>query len=435
MNMAQLMDMPRIFTALAEWAACLVYILLLKKRISGIRLAAGSALMLGLLILLQYLAGLLPLWLWLAGMLAAAVVMYLNILLLCVLSPGDALYLCVRAFVLAEFTASLGWQFYVWLAVHTGRTGILASCTVMSAVYAAVFTVCLNLEKRHLPKDEELYVNRREMLASSSIALSAFLMSNLSFVIKDSPFSTAAGSILYVRTLVDFGGLVMLFAQQDKREEMRMRNENQAMNVVLQRQYEQYQLARSNMEFLKREFHDLKHYMIAIRSEQDPEKREHYLSEMENAIRMQEALTDTGNSVLDVMLTTKSAYCLQHGITFSCMANGRLLDFMDVKDICSIFGNALDNAIECVVKNEDPQKRLVNLSMFTQGRFLMIQFENYSEKELILENSLPRTTKENRSLHGYGLKSIRQAASNYGGTMTLHHNNSWFTLQVLIPLK
>ena len=182
-------------------------------------------------------------------------------------------------------------------------------------------------------------------------------MSNLSFVIKDSPFSTAAGSILYVRTLVDFGGLVMLFAQQDKREEMRMRNENQAMNVVLQRQYEQYQLARSNMEFLKREFHDLKHYMIAIRSEQDPEKREHYLSEMENAIRMQEALTDTGNSVLDVMLTTKSAYCLQHGITFSCMANGRLLDFMDVKDICSIFGNALDNAIECVVKNEDSRKR------------------------------------------------------------------------------
>lgn len=435
MNMAQLMDMPRIFTALAEWGACLVYILLLRKKVSGIRLAAGSALMPGLFILLQYLAGLLPLWLWLAGMLAAAVIMYLNIALLCDVSAADTLYLCVRAFVLAEFTASLGWQFYVWLAVHTGRADIFAASAVMSAVYAAVFTLYFNLEKKHLQAEEELYINRREMLASASIALSAFLMSNLSFVIQDSPFSTGYGSILYVRTLVDFGGLVMLFAQQDKREEMRMRSENQAMNVVLQRQYEQYQLARSNMEFLKKEFHDLKHYMIAIRSEQDPQKREHYLSQMEDAIHMQEALTDTGNGVLDVMLTTKSAYCIQHGITFSCMADGRLIDFMDVKDICSIFGNALDNAIECVEKNEDPQKRLVNLSMYTQGRFLMIQFENYSEKELILENSLPRTTKENRSLHGYGLKSIRQAAGNYGGTMTLHHNDSWFTLQVLIPLR
>lgn len=435
MNMAELMDTPRLFTALAEWAACLVYIMILKKRFSGGCTAAGCAVMLALQVLLQYLAGLLPLYLWLAGMIAAMALMYLNLLLLCLLSAADALFLCVRAFVLAEFTASLGWQVYVWFAVRYGRNSNSAALAIMLAVYLAVYLVYYKLEKKHLPGNEKLYVNRREMLASASIALSAFLMSNLSFVVQDSPFSTAAGSILYVRTLVDFGGLVMLFAQQDKREEMRMRGENQAMNAVLQRQYEQYRLSCSNMEFLKREFHDLKHYMIAIRAEQDPVKKEHYLSEMENAIRMQEALTNTGNSVLDVVLTTKSAYCVQHGISFSCMADGRLLDFMDVKDICSVFGNALDNAIECVEKYRDPQKRLINLSIFRKGQLLMIQFENYSEDEFILEDALPRTTKENRSLHGYGLKSIRQAAHNYGGTMTVHFKDSWFTLQVLLPLR
>ena len=78
------------------------------------------------------------------------------------------------------------------------------------------------------------------------------------------------------------------------------------MNIVLQRQYDQYRLSIDNIELLRREFHDLKHYMIAIRSEQDPKKKEQYLLEMEEAIHTQEALTNTGNSVLDVVLTTKA---------------------------------------------------------------------------------------------------------------------------------
>mgnify|MGYP000417679273 CR=1 FL=1 len=117
----------------------------------------------------------------------------------------------------------------------------------------------------------------------------------------NTPFSSATSSILYVRTLVDFGGLVMLFSMQEKREELRMRSENQAMNILLQRQYDQYRLSIDNIELLRREFHDLKHYMIAIRSEQDPKKKEQYLSEMEEAIHTQEAFTNTGNSVLDVV--------------------------------------------------------------------------------------------------------------------------------------
>ena len=49
-------------------------------------------------------------------------------------------------------------------------------------------------------------------------------------------------------------------------------------------------------------------------------------------------------------LQRKSLYCNKHGIIFTCVADGTLLDFMDVMDICSIFGNALDNAIECEMK-------------------------------------------------------------------------------------
>ena len=40
-----------------------------------------------------------------------------------------------------------------------------------------------------------------------------------------------------------------------------------------------------------------------------------------------------------------------------------------------------------------------------------------------------------RSSHGgYDLKSVRAAAQRYGGTLTLHWENNWFTLRVLLPI-
>lgn len=306
----------------------------------------------------------------------------------------------------------------------------------MLLLYTGIYIGYYFLERGHFPTDERLLVNGKELLSAILIALGAFAISNISFVMPNTPFSSATSSILYVRTLVDFGGLVMLFSMQEKREELRMRSENQAMNIVLQRQYDQYRLSIDNIELLRREFHDLKHYMIAIRSEQDPKKKEQYLLEMEEAIHTQEALTNTGNSVLDVVLTTKSTYCMQKHITFTCMADGKLISFMHVKDICSIFGNALDNAIECVSQFDDPEKRLITLSMYQKNQLLMIQCENYTETSLSLKpDQLPTTTKQNAGYHGYGLKSIQQAARKYGGSMTLHAEDNWFILQVLIPVE
>lgn len=435
MTLLELIDTPRAYTALAEWAACLIYILLAKRTLQGRKLVLSLTGMLLVFLLYQWIAGMLPLSLWIAAMGGAVLLMFGCIFLLCDLVPLDALFLCVRAFVLAELSTSFAWQLYVWWAMKTQQTSLVVSTVMIVICYGVIFVIYFFLERDHIPHEDGLQVGRKEMVGAATIALGAFAMSNLSFVAPNTPFSTATGSILYVRTLIDFGGLVMLFSQQDKREEFRMRSENQAFNIVLQRQYDQYRLAQDNIDLLRREFHDLKHYMIAIRSETDPRRREHYLGELEQAIMMQEALTDTGNKVLDVILSTKSSYCIQKKITFSCLADGTLVDFMDVKDICSIFGNAVDNAIECVEQYDDPEKRLIQLSMYQKNQLLMIQVENYCDTELSPSGALPGTTKKNSAYHGYGLKSIQRAAEKYNGSITLQAKDHWFTLQILMTAK
>jgi sensor histidine kinase regulating citrate/malate metabolism len=177
----------------------------------------------------------------------------------------------------------------------------------------------------------------------------------------------------------------------------------------------------------------LKHQIAVIRAEKDPAKRAAYLDEIENGIRLYEAQNKTGNGVLDTVLATKSMICQRNGITLTCVANGALLDFMDVMDICSIFGNALDNAIENVGKIAAPEKRLLRLALYSQNNFILICFENCYEGELRLEGGLPVTTKSGSGWHGYGLKSIRHIAEKYGGSMTVNTEDGWFILRVLLP--
>ena len=143
----------------------------------------------------------------------------------------------------------------------------------------------------------------------------------------------------------------------------------------------------------------------------------------------------TGNKVLDTVLTTKSLYCAKNNITFTCVADGTLLDFMDVMDICSIFGNALDNAIECELKIPDKEKRLIHVSVSKQKNFLLLRFENYYDTELNYQGGAFITTKRDKEFHGYGLKSIRYTVNKYDGAVSIDTKENWFDLKILIPVS
>lgn len=62
----------------------------------------------------------------------------------------------------------------------------------------------------------------------------------------------------------------------------------------------------------------------------------------------------------------------------------------------------------------------------------LLRFENYCAQPVELgPDGLPRQS----SHGGYDLKSVRAAAETHGGTVTLHWENEWFTLRVLLPQK
>jgi len=119
------------------------------------------------------------------------------------------------------------------------------------------------------------------------------------------------------------------------------------------------------------------------------------------------------------------------------VADGTLLGCVSEMDMCTLVGNALDNAIEYERLLDDGERRLIHVTVSRVNGFVLIRVENYINNPgaFVIRNGLPVTTKGNTDYHGFGLKSIRYTAMSYGGTLTVTIRDHWFDLRVLIPLR
>lgn len=427
-----LTEIPRLYTAVAEWAACSIYILTLKKKFHGIYLFVIMGIAFLLQCSIQLSAGAFPKTLWLPGMYAAIIMMLLYVHYVCEISWNNARYYCIRAFILAEFTASLEWQLYYYIVMNTNNRSIWLDSLVFLFVFGGVFGGAYFLEKKHVRTEQ---VAGKELLFVTITGLTVFIVSNLSYLYANTPFSSPiTRDIFNIRTLVDLNGLMILFAYHIVRKELQEKYDLEAMRNILQSQYTIYRKSGESIDMINRKYHDLKHQIAVLRAEQDTQKRLAFLDEMESEIQTYEAQNKTGNSVVDTILTDKSMTCQKHNIELTCVVDGKLLNFMHVMDICTILGNALDNAIECEIQIEQEKKRLIHVEVFSKKGFIVLRFENYFEGSIHYENSIPATTKNNKEYHGYGIKSIQHTVKKYNGGVTIQTEEKWFKLAIVIPL-
>lgn len=427
-------DIPRFVTALAEWLSCVVYISVLPRRLGrvwfGVLLLAG----LGAMLVLHEVAGTLPRPFWVLGMLTAFATMFALIALTTRISPRDTGYVAARAFVLAELMASLEWQLRTFYFRTGAEIWSPAAVVLWLFTYAVGLGIAFLLERRHFSAERPPDIGPRTLAIAGSIAAITFALSNLSFVTKQTPFSgTLPAEVFYIRTLVDLCGYIALYAQHEQLRKQRADAELAALNSVVVAQHQQYLQSRDAIDTANRTWHDLKHQLTVIRAELDPQRRSAYLDDLEACVAAYSATYETGNPVLDTILTTKAQYCLANEITFTCMADGSALGRIHPMDLATILGNALDNAIENVQLLADPEQRVVRVTISRVGTFVALQFDNHFDGTLHYEGDQLRTRKTDASRHGLGLKSIRHTANKYGGEVMVTNADNWFKLSVLLP--
>lgn len=162
---------------------------------------------------------------------------------------------------------------------------------------------------------------------------------------------------------------------------------------------------------------------------------ERLLANIEREVNVYDAVVETGNEALDTILTEKSLTCSGEGIVLTVIAEGSSLGFMAPADIYSLFGNALDNAIEAVRDVTDAERRTIAVSVQRRGQMVAVSVENCcAHVPRIPEGGLPETTKNDRENHGFGMRSMRQIAERYGGSLHAGVESDVFYLNVLLAM-
>ena len=215
-------------------------------------------------------------------------------------------------------------------------------------------------------------------------------------------------------------------------ERAALRAERQIMAQIARDRESQYEYSRENIEMINRKAHNLKHQIQALEQISDEERRQQ-LRQARKAIDFYDAVVKTGNEALDTLLTEKSVYCSNRSIRLSCMVNTGHLQRIGLVDLYTLLGNAIDNAIESVERLDDPEKKVISLTIRDQGQMLYIQIENYYEGSIRMEGGLPQTSKWDKENHGYGVRSIRQIVERYGGQLMIQTAGQIFSLEILIP--
>lgn len=187
---------------------------------------------------------------------------------------------------------------------------------------------------------------------------------------------------------------------------------------------------------IRRLYHDIKNHLLAIQNMAGDESEiNDYLSDLLPKFQGYETQVKTGDPVVDAILSEKIQLAYPDGIRFNiCLDLSKIKEIKSV-DLVTIFGNAVDNAIEALRRIDDDQEKYVYIKSKSFAGNTVIRFQNAFRGEITMEGGHPVTSKRDGDLHGIGISSIKNAVSRYGGTARVKFDNEKheFTLVVMIP--
>lgn len=200
-------------------------------------------------------------------------------------------------------------------------------------------------------------------------------------------------------------------------------------------QYENLQAQLLAQEDVRRIYHDMKNHLLTL-ERMSTDQQKCYIQGILSETDSYGTLFRTGNATLDGLLHAKLLDAKSKGVHLSVNVDLSAINYLEPIDVCAIFGNVIDNAIEASEKLSDPADRFVELKSGPFADQLAIRVINsYAEGSVHLkDNQTMETTKKDKSRHGIGLASVRRSVEKYGGVLSLHTTpDHRLLLTILLP--
>lgn len=186
--------------------------------------------------------------------------------------------------------------------------------------------------------------------------------------------------------------------------------------------------------------HDLKNHIIALSGlweDQEWEELGDYLKRMENSGELGAHEEATGSRVVDALLHQKRKTAKDMGIIWESDVQIPKLCNISEFDLCVLFGNMLDNAVEACAESECWERRgksqpFIRIRAGKVKKCFLLEMANSTNKTEWSKNGYRE--KENPQGYGIGLLNVGDVVNRYNGTMSTEIQDGVFTISVLIPL-
>ena len=226
--------------------------------------------------------------------------------------------------------------------------------------------------------------------------------------------------------------LVILFGWGLYVKSLILQKENQFLASKDELMVQNYQSLMMNMEANKQRFHDIKHQLAVLRGYARDGKYEklcEYLSEMDGDFYKSEKKVWTGHRILDFILNQKKEAAEQKRIDFEVCVEALIETSLSDGDISILVGNLLDNAIEACEQIQDG-KRWILFKLKKRQRALFIEISNSLGTIPRIKDGELFTSKKDKKLHGYGLKSVKRIIKEYDGFFFFFFEEDVFKVKI-----
>lgn len=214
--------------------------------------------------------------------------------------------------------------------------------------------------------------------------------------------------------------------------------ENNIIKKSINKDYNHYLSLKEQQLKVRKLHHDMKNHIICIKElyKNDSENLDLYINEIDHMIMDYKEAFETNNSILDIIVNDKYNTCLKENIDFKCSLDFSKCEFIDMVDVCTIFSNCLDNCIEACRKiSDESTHKYIDIKNTYMNNMCVVKIENSKINDVIIKNKILHTDKNDKFLHGIGIKNIKESVEKYNGQVNFESYNNKFVVKIIIPIK
>ncbi|MDE7323046.1 MAG: GHKL domain-containing protein [Lachnospiraceae bacterium] len=205
-------------------------------------------------------------------------------------------------------------------------------------------------------------------------------------------------------------------------------------NALLMRDY---QLMKNTYAANARLFHDFHNHIEALHRYLEKDRTAEAVRYLEGLRLPIEAVTQpvwVGDEAVDYLINSKIALAASREIQVNCNIEYPQHTNIRSVDLVAILGNLLDNALEAV-ETAEGNLRFINLTIRRINEMLIIKVENGCKATPAVADGDLQTSKADKTLHGWGLQSVRTTAERYDGIIETEYSNHTFRAVVTLSFE